>query len=62
MNTMTKKQVWEERVYLTYSSMLLFIVEEIQDRNSNRTKSWMQELMQRSWRNIAYWLAQPTFI
>lgn len=28
-----------------------------QDRNSNRLRTWRQELMQRSWRGGAYWLA-----
>jgi hypothetical protein len=45
---MTKKQVGEERIYLAYTSMLLFIIEGSQDRNSNRAGSWRQELMQRS--------------
>jgi hypothetical protein len=31
---MTKKQVWEERVYLAYVSALLFITERSQDWNS----------------------------
>ena len=54
---MTKKQVGEERVYVAYTSALLFITEGSQDRNSNRAGTWRQELMQRSWRNAAYWLA-----
>lgn len=32
-NTMTKKQVWEERAYLAYTSILLFIIEGSQVRN-----------------------------
>jgi hypothetical protein len=44
---MTKKQVGEERVYLAYTSILLFI-----------TKG-SQELMQRPWRDVLYWLASP---
>jgi hypothetical protein len=38
-NTMTKKQVWEERVYSAYTSILLFITKESQDWNSSRSES-----------------------
>jgi hypothetical protein len=41
---MTKKQVGEERVYLVYASVALFI-NGSQDRNSNRTGTWRQKLM-----------------
>jgi hypothetical protein len=51
---MTKKQVGEERVYPAYFSILLNILlksglELKQDRK--------QELMQRPWRDVTYWLA-----
>jgi hypothetical protein len=36
---------------------LLFIIEGSQDRNSNRAGTWRQELMGRSWRDAACWLA-----
>jgi hypothetical protein len=41
-NIMTKKQVGEERVYLAYTSILLFITEVSQDWNSSRSgsRSW----------------------
>ena len=42
---------WEERVYLTYTSTELFVIEGSWDRNSR------QELMQKPWRDDAYWLA-----
>jgi fatty acid desaturase len=51
------KQAGEERVYLTYTSTLLFTTGRSQDRNSSRTRSWGQELIQRPWRSAAYWLA-----
>jgi hypothetical protein len=52
-NTMTKKQAGEERVYwLAYTSTLLFIIKESQDRSSSRAGTWRQELMQRSWRAL----------
>jgi hypothetical protein len=35
-NIMIKKQVVEERVYSAYTSRLLFIIKECQDRNSLR--------------------------
>jgi hypothetical protein len=52
---MTKKQVGEERVYSAYTSIL-----------SSARKSGLelkqvrkQELMQRPWRDVLYWLASP---
>ena len=53
---MTKKQVGEERVYSAYTSISLLIIEGSQDRNSNRAGSWRQELMQRPWKDAAYWI------
>ena len=53
---MTKKQVGEEMVYLAYTSTSLFITEGSQDRNSSRAGTWRQELLQRLWRDAAYWL------
>jgi hypothetical protein len=38
-NTMTKKQVGEERVYSAYTSTLLFITKGSQDWNSSRSGS-----------------------
>jgi hypothetical protein len=38
-NIMTKKQVWEERVYSAYISILLFITKGSQDWNSSRSES-----------------------
>jgi hypothetical protein len=53
----TKKQVGEERVYSVYSSTLLFISKGSQDWNSKQVRK--QELMQRPWRDVPYWLASP---
>jgi hypothetical protein len=52
----TKKQVGEERVYSAYTFTLLFIPKGSQDRSSQRAGTWRQELMQRPWRDAAYWL------
>jgi hypothetical protein len=54
---MTKKQVGEERVYSAYTSVLLFITKGSQDWNSSKVKK--QELMQRPWRDVLYWLDSP---
>jgi hypothetical protein len=55
------KATWEDRVYLSYSSMSLFIIEGSQNKNSNMAGTWRQELMRRSWRSdaqmFAPWLA-----
>jgi hypothetical protein len=56
---MTKKQVGEKRVYSPYTSILLFITKGSQDRNPHRAGTWRQELMQRPWRDVPYWLASP---
>jgi hypothetical protein len=52
---MTKKQVGEERVYSAYTSMLLFTTKRSQELKQVRK----QELMQRPWRDVPYWLAFP---
>jgi hypothetical protein len=54
---MTKKQVGEERVYSAYTFTLLLFTKGSQDWNSGR-----QELMQRPWRDVSYWLASPGFL
>ena len=46
-NTMTKKQVEEERVNSAYVSIVLFIFKRSQSRNSDRAGTWRQELMQK---------------
>ena len=42
-----QKQVGEERVYLAYTSISLFIIEGSPDGNSDRAGTWRQDLMQR---------------
>jgi hypothetical protein len=37
-------------------------LEEEKKRNSNRSGTWKQELMQSSWRGAAYWLASHGFL
>jgi hypothetical protein len=37
---MTMKQVGEERAYLAYTFIFLFIIEESQGRNSNKAGAW----------------------
>jgi hypothetical protein len=49
---MTKKQVGEERVYSAYSSSPRKSGLELKQVRK-------QELMQRPWRNVLYWLASP---
>jgi hypothetical protein len=52
-----QKQLREERLYFIHSSVSVFITKGSQNRNSNNTGTWRQELMQRPWRGAAYWLA-----
>ena len=58
-NIMTKKQVREEKVYSVYTSILLFIIEEVRTGIKQIRK---QELMQRQWRDVAYWLSSPGLV
>jgi hypothetical protein len=48
------KQAGKERVYLSYTSISLFIIEGSQGRNSNRAGTKRQELIQRQQRGAAY--------
>jgi hypothetical protein len=50
---MTKKQVGEERVYSAY----IFRIAVNHQRKSGLELK--QELMQRPWRDVLYWLASP---
>jgi hypothetical protein len=54
---MTKKQVGEERVYSAY----IFHIAVHHQRKSRLELKQVrkQELMQRSWRDVTYWLASP---
>jgi hypothetical protein len=62
LNTITKKQLGEERVYFAYTSISLFAIEGSQDRNSSRAGTQGQELMQRPWRDAASWLASHALL
>jgi hypothetical protein len=50
---MVTNQAGGERIYLAYASTSQFIVQGIQDRNSNGERTWRQELMQRQWTDAA---------
>jgi hypothetical protein len=56
-NIMTKKQIGEERVYSAYTSHITVH----HQRKSGLELKWVrkQELMQRPWRDVLYWLASP---
>jgi hypothetical protein len=56
---MTKKQAVEERVYSAYTSILLFITKKSGLELKQVRK---QELMQRPWRDVTYWLASPVLL
>jgi hypothetical protein len=71
-NTMTKKQVGEERVYSAHTSTLLFITKGSQDRNSHRAgtqagqvpggRSDTEAMEGYSLLDCLPWLAQPAFL
>jgi hypothetical protein len=54
-NITTKKQVGEEIVYSAYTSILLFITKGIKQVRK-------QELMQRPWRDVTYWLSSSALL
>jgi hypothetical protein len=41
-NLRTKKQVGKERIYSAYTSTLLIITKETQNKNSHRAGTWKQ--------------------
>ena len=49
-------QVGEERVCSSYISTLSSFIEGSQGRNTNKVVTRRQELMQRPWKDAAYWL------
>jgi hypothetical protein len=49
-------QIWGGKGLSAYTSISLFITEGSQDRNSRRTGTWRQELIQRPGRGVPYWL------
>jgi hypothetical protein len=49
-----KKQLGEERVYLVSAPTFQFINDGSEDRNSNRTETWRQMMIQRPWMYAAY--------
>ena len=56
---MTKKQVGEERVYSAY---IFHIAVHHQRKSGLELKQVRkQELRQRPWRDVTYWLASPWF-
>jgi hypothetical protein len=43
--------------YSAYISSLLFIIKGSQARNSHKARAWRQKLIQRLWRDAAYWIS-----
>ena len=54
---MTKKQVGEERVYSAYTFHVAVHHQRISGLELKQVRK--QELMQRPWRDVLYWLAFP---
>jgi hypothetical protein len=54
---MTKKQFGEERVYSAYTSIAAVHHQRKSGLELKQVRK--QELMQRSWRDVLYWLASP---
>ena len=55
-NTMTTIHVGKKGGYLAYTSMSLCSIQGIQDKNSNRSGNYRQEILQRPWRVATYWM------
>lgn len=60
-NTMTKGTDREQGLYGFYFQITLPQDKESQDKNSNRTGTLKQVLMQRRWKTISYWLLLSQF-
>jgi hypothetical protein len=54
---MTKKQVGEERVYSAYTFHIAVNHQKMSGVELRQVRK--QELMQRPWRDVTYWLAFP---
>jgi hypothetical protein len=54
---MTKKQVGEERVYSAYTFHIAVNHQRMSGLELRQVRK--QELMQRPWRGVLYWLASP---
>jgi hypothetical protein len=54
---MTKKQVGEERVYSAYTFHIAVDHQRISGLELKQVRK--QELMQRPWKDVTYWLASP---
>jgi hypothetical protein len=63
-NIMTKKQVGEERVYLAYTSMLLFITKEVRTGTQAGQEAGADVETMEGCSLLAClpWLAQPAFL
>jgi hypothetical protein len=44
------------RIYLAYTSTLMFITKGNEDMYLKKTHTWRQEQVQRPWRSTKYWL------
>ena len=58
-NIMTKKQVGGERVYSAYSLHFPHCCSSPKDAGLELKQVRKQELMQKPWRDVLYWLAFP---
>jgi len=56
---MTEKQVGEERVYSAYTFHIAVLHQRMSELELKQV--WNQEVMQRTWTNITYWLVSPGF-
>ena len=59
-NSMIKKQVGEERVYWAYTSITAVHHQRKSGLELNQVRK--QELMQKPWRDVLCWLAQPALL
>jgi hypothetical protein len=57
---MTKKQVGEERVYSAYIFHIAVKHQRMSGLELKQVRK--QELMQKPWRDVLYWLAQPVLL
>lgn len=61
-NTMTKNNFDKEGFIQLATPSSLSITERTQNRKSNWTGTWRQELKKSLWRSTVYWLASPDIL
>lgn len=61
-NTVIKSNLGQKGFTWLTLTTSLFIIKGSQERNSNKTRTWRQKLMQRTWKGVVYWVVSHDLI